>query len=84
MTTVLEEQRSRLLSEILLQGTRAEHSVNLVRTLNQLLRSHDTEMYRRRQTGLHVKHRRPKAGDASLEGLLKVERRVFRCLGFRV
>ena len=28
-----------------------------------------------------MKHRRPKAGDASPEGLLKVERRVFRCLG---
>ena len=26
-------------------------------------------------------NRRPKAGDASPEGLLKVERRVFRCLG---
>ena len=26
-------------------------------------------------TGLHVKHRRPKAGDASPEGLLKVEKR---------
>ena len=32
-------------------------------------------------TGFHVKHRRPKAGDASPEGLLKVERREFRCLG---
>ena len=32
-------------------------------------------------TGLHVEHRR-KAGDASHEGLLKVERREFRC--FRV
>ena len=28
-----------------------------------------------------MKHRRPKAGDASPEGLLKVERREFRCLG---
>ena len=34
-------------------------------------------------TGLHVEHRRPKAGDAPHEGLLKVERREFRCLGFR-
>ena len=34
-------------------------------------------------TGLHVKHRRPSAGDASHEGLLKVERREFRCLEFR-
>ena len=32
-------------------------------------------------TGLHVKYRRPKAGDASNEGLLKVEKREFRCLG---
>ena len=32
-------------------------------------------------TGFHVKHHRPKAGNASPEGLLKVERRVFRCLG---
>ena len=32
-------------------------------------------------TGLHVEHRRPKAGDAPHEGLLKVERREFRCLG---
>ena len=31
--------------------------------------------------GLRVEHRRPKAGDAPHEGLLKVERRVFRCLG---
>ena len=30
-----------------------------------------------------MKHRRPSAGDASHEGLLKVERREFRCLGFR-
>ena len=29
-------------------------------------------------TGLHVEHRRPKAGDAPHEGLLKVERRGFR------
>ena len=36
-------------------------------------------------TGLHVEHRRPKAGDAPHEGLLlKVERREFRGLGFRV
>ena len=40
-------------------------------------------------TGLHVEHRRPSAGDAPHEGLLKVERRgfrvqVFRSLGFRV
>ena len=28
--------------------------------------------------GLHVEHRRPKAGDAPYEGLLKVERRGFR------
>ena len=27
---------------------------------------------------------RPKASDAPHEGLLKVERREFRCLGFRV
>ena len=32
--------------------------------------------------GLHVEHRRPKAGDAPHEGLLKVERRGF--WGFRV
>ena len=32
-------------------------------------------------TGLHVEHRRPKAGDGSHEGLLKVERRGFRVLG---
>ena len=32
-------------------------------------------------TGLHVEHRRPKAGDAPHEGLLKVERRGFRGLG---
>ena len=35
-------------------------------------------------TGLHVEHRRPKASGAPREGLLKVERREFRCLGFRV
>ena len=35
-------------------------------------------------TGLHVEHRRLKAGDAPHEDLLKVERREFRCLGFRV
>ena len=34
-------------------------------------------------TGLHVEHRRPKR-DASHEGLLKVERREFRCLGLGV
>ena len=34
-------------------------------------------------TGLHVEHRRPKAGDAPHEGLLQVERRGFRGLGFR-
>ena len=35
-------------------------------------------------TGLHVEHRRPKAGDAPHEGLLKVERRGFwGFLGFR-
>ena len=34
-------------------------------------------------TGLHVEHRRPKASDAPHEGLLKVERQEFRCLGFR-
>ena len=32
-------------------------------------------------TGLHVEHRRPKSGDAPHEGLLKVERRGFRCSG---
>ena len=32
-------------------------------------------------TGLHVEHRRPKAGDAPHEGLLKVEKRGFRGLG---
>ena len=32
-------------------------------------------------TGLHVEHRRPMAGDAPHEGLLKVERRGFKCLG---
>ena len=31
-----------------------------------------------------MEHRQPKAGDASHEGLLKVERREFNCLGFRV
>ena len=31
-----------------------------------------------------MEHRRPKAGDAPHEGLLKVERREFRCLGFEV
>ena len=30
-----------------------------------------------------MEHRRPKAGDAPHEGLLKVERREFRCSGFR-
>ena len=35
-------------------------------------------------TGLHVEHRRPKAGDAPHEGLLKVERREFRFKGFWV
>ena len=30
-----------------------------------------------------MEHRWPKAGDAPHEGLLKVERREFRCLGFR-
>ena len=34
-------------------------------------------------TGLHVEHRRPLAGDAPHEGLLKVERRELWCLGFR-
>ena len=34
--------------------------------------------------GVHVEHRRPKAGDAPHEGLLKVERRGFRSLEFRV
>ena len=33
-------------------------------------------------TGLHVEHRRPKAGDAPHEGVLKVERREFKV--FRV
>ena len=33
-------------------------------------------------TGLHVEHRRPKAGDAPHEGALKVERREFKV--FRV
>ena len=32
-------------------------------------------------TGLHVEHRRPKAGDASHQGLLKVERRGFKVKG---
>ena len=31
--------------------------------------------------GLHVQHRPPKGGDAPHEGLLKVERREFRCSG---
>ncbi len=31
-----------------------------------------------------MEHRWPKAGDAPHEGLLKVEKREFRCLGFRV
>ena len=31
-----------------------------------------------------MEHRRPKAGDAPHEGLLKVERREFRCLGVQV
>ena len=31
-----------------------------------------------------MEYRRPKAGDAPQEGLLKVERREFGCLGFRV
>ena len=35
-------------------------------------------------TGLNVEHRRPKAGDAPHEGLLKVERLGFTCSGFRV
>ena len=35
----------------------------------------------RDSTGFHVKYRRLKAGCASPEGLLTVERRVLRCLG---
>ena len=31
-----------------------------------------------------MEHRQPKAGDAPHECLLKVERRKFVCLGFRV
>ena len=34
----------------------------------------------RPSTDLHVEHRRPKAGDAPHEGLLKVERRGIRGL----
>ena len=32
-------------------------------------------------TDVHVEHRQPKAGDAPHGGLLKVDRRGFRCLG---
>ena len=35
-------------------------------------------------TGFHVKHHQPKAGNASPERLLKVERREFKCLGVQV
>ena len=31
-----------------------------------------------------MEHRRPKAGDGPHEGLLKVEKREFRCLGLGV
>ncbi len=31
-----------------------------------------------------MEHRRPKAGDAPHDGLLKVERREFRCFGVQV
>ena len=50
---LLEEQGSQILSEaifgLLLQETRAEHTVNSILNLNCQLRSHDSEIFRREQ-----------------------------------